>query len=84
LGSVVMSLVLLFVGGVPAHVIGYVLGSFVPILLIAGFRSKDRRSRLSPNYSPRPEYDWFARIGLGVALIVTVAHILPIATEVAR
>ncbi|MCU1371745.1 MAG: hypothetical protein JWO77_2939 [Ilumatobacteraceae bacterium] len=81
--SVLVSLPLIAVDGVPAHVIGYVTGALIPILIIGIVRRVDLDRRRSPYYVPqgllRP-----ALVALAVvALVAALLHIWPIATELA-
>jgi hypothetical protein len=81
--SVIASFGLLSVGGTNAHIIGYLVGSVTPLLLIGFFRRTDLARRRNPYYVPSR----FVRPGLILLAISTMilagAHVWPIATDVA-
>ncbi len=81
--SVLVSLPLIVLDGAPAHVVGYVTGALVPILLIGFFRRVDLDRRRSPGYRARG----FVRPTLAVlavsAVVAAGLHVWPIATELA-
>lgn len=81
--SVLVSLPLVSVEGVPAHVVGYVTGALIPILMIGIVRRVDLDRRRSPYYVPRG----FLRPALVVLAIAAVlaagVHVWSIATELA-
>jgi hypothetical protein len=81
--SVLVSLPLIAVDGVPAHIIGYVTGALIPILLIGIVRRVDLDRRRSPYYLPRSLLQP-ALVTLAVLAVVAAGlHIWPIATELA-
>lgn len=81
--SVLVSLPLIALDGVPAHVLGYVTGALVPILLIGFFRRVDLDRRRSPSYQAK------GFVGPALALIAVSAvvaaglHVWPVATDLA-
>lgn len=80
---VVASLPLLGAEGISAHVLGYVVGALIPILLIGMIRREDLRRRRSPYYASRS----FLQPALVVLAVLAVAaaglHVWSIATELA-
>jgi hypothetical protein len=70
-------------GGSVLHLIGYLIGSVIPVLLIGVFRRSDLDRRRSPYYLPnryvRPALFLLALL----ALIVAGLHVWPIATDMA-
>lgn len=68
---------------ISTHVIGYVLGSFVTITLVALYRSTAQRRRRNPYYSPRPGLRRGATLVLAAGTIVAAAHVWVIATHLA-
>lgn len=81
--SVLVSLPLVAADGIPAHVVGYVTGVLIPILIIGLVRRVDLDRRRSPYYVPRPIVQP-ALVTLAVAAVVAAGlHIWPIATELA-
>lgn len=81
--SVLVSLPLIAVDGVPAHVIGYVTGALIPILIIGIVRRVDLDRRRSPYYVPRGLLRPALVTLAAVALVAALLHIWPIATELA-
>ncbi|MGN6696418.1 MAG: hypothetical protein ACTHN0_19725 [Aquihabitans sp.] len=80
---VVVSPPLVAADGIPGHVIGYVLGALIPILIIGIVRRVDLSRRRSPYYVPRPVLQP-ALFGLAIAAVVVAGlQIWPIATELA-
>lgn len=79
--SVLVSVPLIFIGGIPAHVLGYVAGSLIPILIIGFVRRIDLSRRRSSYY----EANRFLGPALAVlailAIVTAAAHVWPIATE---
>ena len=79
--SVAVGLVLVSAEGVGAHLVGYVTGSLLPILVVGIVRQSDLDRRRSPRYQPRS----ILRPAMGVlvlaALVVAALHVWPIATE---
>ena len=81
--SVIASLPLIALDGIPTHILGYLTGALIPILVIGLVRRVDLARRRSPYYVPsnalRP-----ALLVLAVAAIVAaLLHVWPIATELA-
>ena len=81
--SVLASMPLIASDGIPSHVIGYVAGALIPILIIGIVRRVDLSRRRSPYYLPvgllQP-----ALVVLAVAAVVAAGlHVWPIATELA-
>ena len=82
--SVLVSLPLIVIDGIPAHVIGYLTGVLVPILVIGIVRRVDLDRRRSPYYVPRSLLQP-ALVTLAVAAVVAAGlHMWPIATELAK
>lgn len=80
---VVASLPLLAADGIPGHVIGYVVGALIPILIIGAVRRVDLSRRRSPYYVPR-SFLQPALFVLAIAVVVVAGlQIWPIATELA-
>lgn len=83
IGYLCVAVGLLQVGadGVGRHLLGYVVGAVVPILLVGIVRHTDLDRRRSPNYAGRA----LLRPGLVLlvvaALVVAALHVWPIATE---
>lgn len=81
--SVLVSLPLIVSEGVVPHVLGYVTGGLVPILVIGLVRRIDLDRRRSPDYRSvgflRPALAALAVL----ALIAALLHIWPLATELA-
>ncbi len=81
--SVLISLPLISVDGIPAHIVGYVTGALIPILIIGVVRRVDLSRRRSPHYVPRPILQP-ALVVLAIAAVVAAGlHVWPIATELA-
>ena len=81
--SIAASLPLLFVDGIGAHVLGYVAGALVPILVVGLVRRVDLDRRRSPDYEPnRLVGPGLAVLGVS-ALVAAGLHVWPIATELA-
>lgn len=81
--SILASLPLLTANGIPVHVVGYVTGALIPIMMIGFVRRVDLARRRSPYYVPK---GWLrpALVVLAVAAIVAAGlHVWPIATELA-
>lgn len=81
--SVLVSLPLIGFDGIGTHVVGYVTGALIPILIIGLVRRVDLKRRRSPYYVAnkllRP-----ALVVLAVLAIVAAGlHVWPIATELA-
>ena len=81
--SVLISLPLIMSDGVGAHVLGYIAGGLVPILMIGLVRRTDLDRRRSADYRPfgllRPALGALAVLAMAAALL----HIWPLATELA-
>ncbi|HWJ60521.1 MAG TPA: hypothetical protein VNS19_01010 [Acidimicrobiales bacterium] len=81
--SVLASLPLITADGIPAHVVGYVVGALIPILIIGIVRRVDLNRRRSPYYVPWG-YLQPALVVLAIAAVVAAGlHVWPIATELA-
>lgn len=81
--SILGSLPLLLADGIPAHALGYVAGSLIPILVVGVVRRADLDRRRSPYYVGRGLLAP-ALVVLAVAALVAAAlHVWPIATELA-
>lgn len=81
--SVLVSLPLMLADGLAAHIVGYVTGGLVPILVIGLVRRIDLDRRRSHSYVPA-SYLHPALAALAVlALVAAVLHIWPMATELA-
>jgi hypothetical protein len=82
--SVFVSLPLILADGIPAHVVGYVTGALIPILIIGFARRVDLDRRRSPYYEPR-SFLQPALVALAIGAVVAAGlHVWPIATELAR
>lgn len=81
--SVLVSLPLIGLDGIPAHVIGYVTGSLIPILVIGFVRRIDLARRASPYYEAHRLLRPALAVLAVIALLAAVAHVWPIATELA-
>lgn len=81
--SMLVSLALIVSDGVGPHVLGYVTGGVVPILVIGLVRRIDLDRRRSPHYRSvgllRPALGTLAVLAVAAALL----HIWPLATELA-
>jgi hypothetical protein len=81
--SVLVSLPLVAGDGTGTHVVGYVTGALVPILLVGVVRRTDLDRRRSPDYRARG----FLRPALVVlmlaSLVAAALHLWPIATDLA-
>ena len=81
--SVLASLPLLTFDSIPPHIVGYVAGSLIPILVVGFVRRIDLGRRRSPNYVPN-RIAQRATVVLAVAAVVAAGlHVWPIATELA-
>lgn len=82
--SVLVSLPLIVAEGIPAHVVGYVTGALIPILIIGFVRRVDLDRRRSPYYEPRSILQP-ALVALAIGAVIAAGlHVWPIATELAR
>ena len=81
--SVLVSLPLIAFGSIPAHVVGYVTGALIPILVIGFVRRIDLDRRRSAYYQASRFLSPAIAV-LGVAAVVAAGlHVWPIATELA-
>lgn len=81
--SILVSLPLVAFDTIPPHVVGYVTGSLIPILILGFVRRIDLQRRQSPSYRPRAALKP-AVVALAVlALAAAGLHVWPIATELA-
>ncbi|WP_421118734.1 hypothetical protein ACE2AJ_15400 [Aquihabitans daechungensis] len=81
--SVLASLPLLTADGIPAHVVGYVAGALIPILLIGFVRRVDLSRRRSPYYVAKPVLQPALVVLAVLAIVAAGLHVWPIATELA-
>lgn len=81
--SILVSLPLIAFDSVGAHVVGYVTGALIPILVIGFVRRIDLERRRSPYYEASKLLSPAIAV-LGVAAVVAAGlHVWPIATELA-
>jgi hypothetical protein len=80
---VVASLPLVAADGIPGHIVGYVVGALIPILIIGFVRRVDLSRRRSPYYVPRPILPPSLFALAIAAVLVAGLQIWPIATELA-
>lgn len=81
--SVLVSLPLIALDGIPTHIVGYVTGVLIPILVIGLVRRVDLTRRRSPYYVPNKALQP-ALVVLAIASIIAAGlHVWPIATELA-
>jgi hypothetical protein len=66
-----------------SHVMGYVLGSFVTIGLVASFAQIRTRRQQNPLYSPLPGMRALSVIALTVGISAAAIHVVFIARELA-
>ncbi len=81
--SVAVSVLLLLVGGTRAHVLGYVVGSVLPLLLIGFFRKADLVRRRDPHYLASRLVPPMLVVLAATALVLAAVHVWPIATDLA-
>lgn len=81
--SVLVSLPLVTLDGIPTHVVGYCTGALVPILVIGIVRRVDLDRRQSPFYEPNRLVGPAIAVLGAVALVAAGLHVWPIATELA-
>lgn len=81
--SVLVSVPLVPIDSGTAHVIGYLAGALVPILLIGIVRRIDLDRRRSPFYRPRPVFGTAIVVLAVLAVVAAGLHIWPVATELA-
>lgn len=81
--SVLVSLPLITLEGIPSHVVGYVTGALIPIFIIGLVRRVDLARRRSPYYVPKAVLQP-ALVVLAIAAVVAAGlAVWPIATELA-
>lgn len=82
--SLVTSLALaLLARDVPFHLVGYLTGAIIPVLVIGVARRADLDRRSDPSYRAHPAFRG-AFVVLGVGAVLTAGlHIWPLATEFA-
>ena len=81
--SVLVSLPLISADGIPAHVVGYVTGALIPILIIGIVRRVDLDRRRSPYYVAKGALQP-ALVVLAIGAVIAAGlHVWPIATELA-
>jgi hypothetical protein len=81
--SVLVSMPLVVADGIPSHVIGYLTGSLVPIIIIGLIRRIDLERRRSPLYVPRSMLRPALAVLAMAAFLAAGLHVWPIATELA-
>jgi hypothetical protein len=81
--SVLVSLPLIVADAIPAHVVGYVTGALIPILVIGFVRRVDLGRRRSPYYVPRAALQPALVILAILAIVAAGLHVWPVATELA-
>ena len=72
LGSEVASIILLTISGTTSHIVGYLVGSVMPLLLIGFYRRTDLERRRSATYVPSR----FVRPGLILLAIGAIALVV--------
>lgn len=82
-GCVVASALLALPRVFSLHVAGYLLGSFLTILLVALYRRTDLERRARPDYFAHPSLAVAATALAGLGTIVAGLHVWWIATELA-
>lgn len=81
--SILVSLPLVVVEGIPSHVLGYCTGALIPLLVIGFVRRVDLQRRRSPYYRPKRILGPAIAVLAGAALVAAGLHVWPIATELA-
>ncbi|MCB0971852.1 MAG: hypothetical protein KDA97_10135 [Acidimicrobiales bacterium] len=81
--SVLVSLPLVLMDGIPSHLLGYGTGSLIPILVIGFVRRVDLDRRQSPFYEANRLMGPAIAVLAVVALVAAGLHVWPIATELA-
>ena len=81
--SVLGSLPLALADGVAAHLLGYLTGALVPILVIGLVRRIDLDRRRSPYYEAQSLLAPGLVVLAVMALVAAFVHVWPIATELA-
>lgn len=84
LASLLVSFLLVPSNGIPLHVVGYVTGALVPILLVGLIRRVDLGRRRSAHYLASPLVQPGEAVVLVGSLAAALLHMWPIATELAR
>lgn len=82
--SLLISLLLVPSDGIPLHLVGYVTGALVPILLVGLIRRVDLDRRRSAHYLASPVLQPGQAVVLVGGLVAALLHVWPIATELAR
>jgi len=82
--SVLVSLPLIAADGIGSHVMGYVAGGLLPILVVGLFRRVDLERRRSPRYQAKALVQPALVVLMVLSLVAAGLHIWPIATELAR
>jgi hypothetical protein len=81
--SILASLPLLSFDTIPPHIVGYVTGSLIPILVVGFVRRIDLGRRRSPYYVPNPLVQRATVLLAVLAVVAAGLHVWPIATELA-
>jgi len=81
--SVVVSLPLARLDGMAQHVVGYLVGGLVPIVVVGVARRLDLERRRSPKYQARTAFRLGSVALLVAAIVAAGIHLWPIATELA-
>lgn len=81
--SVVVSLPLLSADGIAPHVVGYLIGGLLPILVVGLVRRIDLDRRRNHRYKPMGLLAPALLVLLVAAMAMAGLHIWPIATELA-
>ena len=81
--SVLVSLPLIALEGIPSHVVGYVTGALIPILIIGLVRRVDLARRRSPYYVAKSALPPALAVLAIAAVVAAGLHVWPIATELA-
>lgn len=81
---VVVSLPLVKADGIPPHVVGYLIGSLLPILLVGVVRRLDLERRRNPRYEAKSFVQPALALLMILAMIAALLQIWPIATELAQ
>lgn len=81
-GCVVLALVLLLFGGIPAHLVGYLSATVVCISLVLLFRTTDTITRANnADYVARPEARWIASGVLAMGMLAALPHVFALARD---
>lgn len=81
--SVLVSMPLVAADGIPSHVIGYVAGALVPIMVVGLVRRTDLERRRNPLYVARSMLRPALAVLAVAAFLAAGLHVWPIATELA-